>query len=164
MKERVVGLGEIVITDDPEVVLTVPGIGSCVIVCLYQRRAGVAAMAHIVLPSSQGRKEAVEKPFWFADLAVPYLLKEMTNRGAFRPNCAIVGGANVLPVLALPTSQTRVAIGDLNIKAVLEHLNGSVQIVAKLVGGSKGMVVRLQVADGTLLVKDKDGQIQTIAL
>jgi chemotaxis receptor (MCP) glutamine deamidase CheD len=35
LRERMVNLGEVVVTDDPEVVLTVPGIGSCIVVCVF---------------------------------------------------------------------------------------------------------------------------------
>lgn len=162
-KERVVNLGEIVVTDDPEEVLTVPGIGSCVIVCAYHYRTRLAGMAHIVLPSSQGRSEATKKPFWFADIAVPQLLKSMAAKGAIRPNCAIVGGAKVL---SLPTAGNLplANIGEQNVKAVLEHLNGTVNLVAQVVGVNSGLVVRFQVADGLLFVKDKDGKIRQFNL
>lgn len=71
VKERIVNLGEIVVTEDPEVVLTVPGVGSCIVVCAYHPRTKLAGMAHIVLPSSKGRNEATSKPFWFADICCP---------------------------------------------------------------------------------------------
>ncbi len=164
MKERVVGLGEIVVTNDADVVLMVPGIGSCIVVCVYHQRTGWAGMAHVVLPSSQGRKDATNKPFWFADIAVPHLIKEFVERGAYRPNCAVVGGANVLPSLAMPSVASQAPIGELNARAVLEHLNGSVNLVAKLIGGQNGMVARLHVADGILVVKDKSGQTRQIHL
>lgn len=164
IKERVVNLGEIVVTDDPEMVLTVPGIGSCVVVCAYHSRTKLTGMAHVVLPSSQGRNEAANKPFWFADIAVPHLLKSMAIKGAVRPNCAIVGGAKVLPLLPPAGNSSLTNIGEMNVKAVLENLNGTVNLVAQIVGGNSGLVVRLQVADGILFVKDKDGQIRQINL
>ncbi|MCS7264602.1 MAG: chemotaxis protein CheD [Armatimonadetes bacterium] len=163
-KERVVNLGEIVITDDQEMVLTVPGIGSCVVVCAYHPKAKLAGMAHIVLPSSQGRNEAASKPFWFADIAVPHLLKGMATKGAIRPNCAIVGGAKLLPLLPPMGNSASMNIGELNVKAVLENLDRTVNLVAQIVGGNVGLVARFQVADGTLFVKDKDGQIRKISL
>jgi chemotaxis protein CheD len=162
LRERMVNLGEVVVTDDPEVVLTVPGIGSCIVVCVFHPRTRLAGMAHIVLPSSQGRKETSTKPFWFADIAVPYLIENMRNKGAIRPNCAIVGGANVLNFSLEASSIAN--IGELNIKAVLENLNGSVNIVAQIVGGNSGFSVRLYVDDGLLFVKDKIGQIREINL
>ncbi|MCS7186896.1 MAG: chemotaxis protein CheD [Armatimonadetes bacterium] len=163
-KERVVNLGEIVVTDDQEMVLTVPGIGSCVVVCVYHPKAKLAGMAHVVLPSSQGRSEASTKPFWFADIAVPHLLKSMAIKGAIRPNCAIVGGAKVLSLLPPSGNSALTNIGEMNVKAVLENLNGTVNLVAQIVGGNSGLVARFQVSDGTLFVKDKDGQIRKISL
>lgn len=164
VKEQVVNLGEIVVTEDPEVVLTVPGIGSCIVVCAYHPRTKLAGMAHIVLPSSKGRSEATSKPFWFADIAVPHLLKSMAAKGAVKPNCAIVGGAKIFPLLPPAGNSALTNIGELNTKAVLEHLNGTVNLVAKIVGGNSGLVVRMKVSEGILFVKDKDGQVREINL
>ncbi|WP_456331374.1 chemotaxis protein CheD [Fervidibacter sacchari] len=164
VKERIVNLGEIVVTGDPETVLAVPGIGSCVVVCVFHPRTRLAGMAHIVLPSSQGRSEVSTKPFWFADIAVPHLLESMKMKGAIRPNCAIVGGAKILNFSLMATKTSVANIGELNVKSVLENLNGSVNLVAQIVGGNMGFSIRLQVANGILFVKDKEGQIRQINL
>lgn len=164
VKERVVNLGEIVVTDDQEVVLMVPGVGSCVVVCVYHPKTKLAGMAHIVLPSSKGRSEATSKPFWFADIAVPHLLKNMAAKGAIKPNCAVVGGAKVLSLLQPSGNLALTNIGELNTKAVLEHLNGTVNLIAQIVGGNSGLVVRMQVSEGILFVKDRDGQVREINL
>jgi chemotaxis receptor (MCP) glutamine deamidase CheD len=83
------------------------------------------------------------------------LLKPINRR-------AVVGGANVLNFSLEASSIAN--ISDLNIKAVLENLNGSVNIVAQFVGGNSGFSVRLYVDDGLLFVKDKIGQIREINL
>jgi len=85
-------------------------------------------------------------------------------KGAIRPNCAIVGGAKILNFSLMATKTSVANIGELNVKSVLENLNGSVNLVAQIVGGNTGFSIRLQVANGILFVKDKEGQIRQINL
>jgi chemotaxis protein CheD len=162
--ERLVGLGELVVTDDPTVTLVAPGVGSCVIVCAYHRRAKVAGMAHIVLPSSENFRGTASKPFWFADRAIPHLLASLQAKGAVRPNCVVVGGANMFQ-LAIPSPQQDVLnIGAMNVQAVLELLRPATNIVAQFVGGDHGWFVRFRVADGVVTVRSGDGKAHQIAL
>lgn len=162
--ERVVGLGEVVVTDDPRLTLVVPGVGSCVIVVAYHRRAKVAGMAHIVLPSSQQFHTAAAKPLWFADIAVPHLLTQMAQRGAVRPRCAVIGGANMLQTMQRASRTAWRNIGAMNVAAVLGALHLKAEIVAQFVGGAAGWVVRLRVADGTVTVRSGQGEVHCIAL
>ena len=162
--ERLVGLGELVVTDDPKVTLVVPGVGSCVIVCAYHRRVKVAGMAHIVLPSSANFCGAAVKPFWFADQAVPQLLTSLQAKGAVRPNCVVVGGANMFQVAVPSPHRDALNIGAMNVQVVLELLHSAANIIAQFVGGNYGWVVRFRVADGVVTVRSGDGRLHTIAL
>ena len=58
------------------------GLGSCIGLALVDRQAGVAGLAHVVLPESQRRRRAGRAKF--ADLAVPELLARA--RGAPAPS------------------------------------------------------------------------------
>jgi chemotaxis protein CheD len=98
------------------VTLVVPGVGSCVIVCAYHRQAKVAGMAHIVLPSSENFRGTAAKPFWFADRAIPHLLASLQAKGAVRPNCVVVGGANMFQVAIPSPQQDALNIGAMNVQ------------------------------------------------
>ena len=47
-----VGMADLKVVKYPDKVMTA-GLGSCVGVCLYDRRPQIAGLAHIMLPSSQ---------------------------------------------------------------------------------------------------------------
>jgi chemotaxis protein CheD len=66
----VLGLGEWHASRDSELTLVCLGLGSCVGLCLFDPAAGVAGMAHMVLPKSMG-EAASGKAAKFVDLAVP---------------------------------------------------------------------------------------------
>ena len=51
----VVGLGEMKVSRGADDVLVCLGLGSCVALCYHDPVAKVGAMAHIVLPGSEGR-------------------------------------------------------------------------------------------------------------
>ncbi|HET8950908.1 MAG TPA: chemotaxis protein CheD, partial [Solirubrobacteraceae bacterium] len=89
-------MGELAISDTPGDVLVSLGLGSCIGLALVDKRAGVAGLAHIVLPATTGtpKPEAMNK---FADHAVPALVDGMVERGASRMflQASLVGGASM---------------------------------------------------------------------
>ena len=52
--ETMVRMGELAISDTPGDVLVSLGLGSCIGLALVDKRAGVAGLAHIVLPQTAG--------------------------------------------------------------------------------------------------------------
>src|ERR1700760_4864899 len=87
-------MGEMVISSDPNEELVALGLGSCIGLAIVDRTAGVAGLAHIVLPESNDRGDLVGK---FADTAVPELIAQMRRAGAVprRFETAIAGGARM---------------------------------------------------------------------
>lgn len=76
-------------------------LGSCISVILLDPKTRTIGMAHIALPdSSINQAKATEKPGYFADTAIPALLKEMTKYGCHKKGKGMVvklcGGANVM--------------------------------------------------------------------
>jgi len=82
-----VGLGEVKTSQDPAEVLTCLGLGSCVGVGMHDPVAKVAGMAHIVLPSSDGRPNKIGGKY--ADTAIPMLLEMMLKRGSIKSRITI---------------------------------------------------------------------------
>ena len=112
--ETMVRMGELAISDTPGDVLVSLGLGSCIGLALVDKRAGVAGLAHIVLPETTGspKPEAMNK---FADHAVPALVDGMVERGASRVflQAALVGGASMF-------AGTGLEVGQRNAEAVRE--------------------------------------------
>jgi chemotaxis protein CheD len=156
--ETMVRMGELAISDTPGDVLVSLGLGSCIGLALVDKRAGVAGLAHIVLPETSGdpKPEAMNK---FADHAVPALVDGMVERGASRVfmQAALVGGASMFAAAGLE-------VGQRNAVAVRELVaERRLNVVAEAVGGSRGRTVRVDVASGTVSVREAGGVEEVLA-
>jgi chemotaxis protein CheD len=156
--ETMVRMGELAISDTPGDVLVSLGLGSCIGLALVDKRAGVAGLAHIVLPATTGtpKPEAMNK---FADHAVPALVDGMVERGASRVfmQAALVGGASMF-------AGTGLEVGMRNADAVRELVSSRrVPVVAEAVGGSKGRTVKVDVTNGTVSVREAGGTEEVLA-
>jgi len=146
-----VGIGELKVSSDPEATIVTRGLGSCVAVCLYDKKARVAGMAHIMLPEDNGKENGLSARF--ADTGVPRLVEAMVEEGAKRERiiAKIVGGAKMFQ---MPGGNSLLEIGERNtiaIKAILERLK--LDLAAADTGKDYGRTAELSVATGELLVK-----------
>ncbi len=150
-EEIIVRMGELAVTSNPGAVLTGLGLGSCIGLCGYDASSGVAAMAHIVLPTALGRGE--DLPAKSADIGVPNLVDAMVKAGArrMRIKIAIAGGAQLFQ---FKNANSKMDVGNRNIAAVREHLAAmSLSEIASDVGGSSGRTVKLYATDGSVTVR-----------
>ena len=156
--ETMVRMGELAISDTPGEVLVSLGLGSCIGLAVVDKRAGVAGLAHIVLPATPGTPKAgsLNK---FADHAVPALVDGMVERGASRVfmQAALVGGASMFAGAGLE-------VGSRNADAVRELVaSRRVPVVAEAVGGSRGRTVKVDVTNGTVSVREAGGTEEVLA-
>jgi chemotaxis protein CheD len=152
--ETMVRMGELAVSSAPGHVLVSLGLGSCIGLALLDRRMGIAGLAHIVLPQSQGHADA--NPRKFANLAVPELVSELEALGArrVRLEAVLVGGASMFAV-----STSTLEVGQRNEAAVLELLKGMrIPVKASATGGSRGRTIRVDVATSTVTVREAGGQ------
>ena len=152
--ETMVRMGELAASSMPGHVLVSLGLGSCIGLALVDRRMGIAGLAHVVLPKSQGHE--TENPRKFADLAIPELLSELEELGArkIRLEAVLVGGASMFAVAA-----AGLEVGQRNEAAVRELLKGlRIPVVASATGGSRGRTVRVDVAGGGVTVREAGGK------
>ncbi len=141
-----VGLGEMKVLKNTDTTLACLGLGSCVGVVAWDPVARVAGMAHIVLPSSQGRRP--DSGAKYADRAIPKLIQEVSAQGALKSRLVvkIVGGAQ----MALSSANDAIfKIGEQNVAAVLEAINREgLKVGANETGGNRGRTLRLNTASG----------------
>jgi chemotaxis protein CheD len=152
--ETMVRMGELAVSRVPGHVLVSLGLGSCIGLALLDRKMGIAGLAHIVLPQSQGH--AHENPRKFADLAVPELLAELEQIGArqIRLEAVLVGGASMFAV-----ASAGLEVGQRTEAAVRELLlKQRIPVVAAATGGSKGRTVRVDVAGSAVTVREAGGK------
>jgi chemotaxis protein CheD len=148
MAETMVRMGEFAFSARAGDVLVSLGLGSCVGVALLDRRAAVAGLAHVVLPSAEGRSEPLGK---YADTAVPALLDAVLGLGARRTRleAVLVGGASMFSF-----GGAGLDIGQRNDAAVREELTRlRIPVAAAETGGSRGRTVRVDVQTGVVSAK-----------
>jgi chemotaxis protein CheD len=148
-------MGEIEVSKRTGEELVARGLGSCIGLALIDRLSGVAGMAHIVLPESNGSDT---EPGKFADLAVPALIAQMQQAGAVtrRLDAVLAGGARMFELGEMD-------IGARNAAAVRAGLaRAGLKIHAAETGGNRGRTLRLTVGDFEVTVKEAGGEAVTL--
>jgi len=154
-----VGMAEVKASKTADDSLSALGLGSCIGVCVYDPRARVAGLAHVMLPDSaviRATDRVVEGKF--ADTAVPALVQRVESLGARRADlrAAIAGGAQVF---SFATSSPALAIGSRNAEAVVAALKtAGIPLLAQDCGGTVGRTVTLDVASGLVRVRVVGGE------
>jgi chemotaxis protein CheD len=152
--ETMVRMGELAVSSVPGHVLVSLGLGSCIGLALLDRKMGVAGLAHIVLPQSQGHSG--ENARKFADFAVPELVSELEAEGArkIRLEAVLVGGASMFAV-----SSSSLEVGQRNEASVRELLKAMrIPVRATATGGSKGRTIRVDVATSAVVYREAGGK------
>ena len=141
-----VRMGEMVVSSTATDELMALGLGSCIGLAIVDRKAGVAGLAHIVLPESHPDGDSGK----FADTAVPALVERMRGAGALvrRMEAAIAGGARMFEMSG------GLDIGARNDQAVRAALaTARVTLRATETGGNMGRTMRVSVGDGVVSVR-----------
>ncbi len=150
-----VGIGEIAASDIRPVVISALGLGSCIGVVMTDTRAGIAGMAHVMLPQSSSTSSG--SPGKFADTAIPALLDEVLRLGAvrFRLVATIAGGAQMF---GAGSGATLLNIGGRNDLAVRSALaSHGVRLRGADVGGNVGRTMSVTVSTGVVTVRAVGG-------
>jgi chemotaxis protein CheD len=155
-RQLTVGMAEGLVTCDATASLVTYALGSCVAVAVHDRAAGVAGMAHVMLPeSSLDPERAGTNPYRFADTGVPLLLRRAFAAGAEKRRLAVyvTGGALVMDDGGVFN------IGKRNYLAVRRILwKAGVMIHAEDVGGTVSRTVRLDAGSGRFYVRAGGGK------
>ncbi len=126
-------------------------LGSCVGVALYDAKAEVAGMIHVLLPEGSERAERAN-PATYASSGIPLLARKMEEMGA-RPErlvAHLAGGAAILgrvPGVDLNIGRRNVMVA----RQVLEF--EGIPVVTESIGGSFGRGIRIQVPGGKVDVR-----------
>jgi len=150
METVTVGIGEWVVSANPEALIKTYALGSCVAVIIWDAKVRVGGMIHVALPdSSVDPQKAIDRPGYFADTGLPLMIEEMKKLGASRAGVwvKIAGGASVMDPNGF------FDIGKRNVLAVKRILwKSSLGPVGEDTGGSSSRTVSLAVGDGETLL------------
>jgi len=152
--ETMVRMGELAVSSVSGHVLVSLGLGSCIGLALLDRKMGIAGLAHIVLPQSQGHPTDNSRKF--ADVAVPELVSELQAEGARkgRLEAVLVGGASMFGV-----ASSSLEVGQRNEAAVRALLKAMrIPVKATATGGNKGRTIRVDIPTCAVSVREAGGK------
>lgn len=150
-KALVVGVADMVASNDASAELVTYSLGSCLGITIYDAVKRVGGLLHIMLPDSKiDANRAQSAPLMFVDTGVPRLFQAVCNLGADRGRLAVkvAGGAQLLD------EQGVFSIGKRNHEALSGLLarNGYV-ICAWDVGGLSSRTLRMDLMTGEVTIK-----------
>ena len=119
-------------------------LGSCVAICLWDKRRGAGGMNHFLLPSA---REGQPSSLRYADEATRVLLQRLKELGCRAPNlrAKIFGGAALFQSREVYAT----TLGAKNVAAALELMRkASIPIVAQETGGPQGRKLLFNTDDG----------------
>ena len=150
---RVVHIGDVLIGDALRDVLDAYGVGSCVVVCMYDPIALMGGMLHALLPAAVNGSKGTGSLAKFVDQGIPLLINALVQRGAApsRLIAYLCGGARMF---ADPGLDGLASVGERNVHAAEDALQrAGIEIVAQAAGGRIGRTVKLHVATGLVSVR-----------
>lgn len=124
-------------------------LGSCIGVCLYDKKLGIGGMNHYLLPFWNGNGLQSLK---FGNISIPKLIEAMMEKGAKTDSieAKIFGGASI----NFSTCNQNMLVGEKNILVAREVLSDyKIKIVAEDVGGNSGRKIQFNLENGKVLLK-----------
>lgn len=146
-----VGIGGIGISSRPGDVLKTQALGSCVGVMAYSPKLKLAALIHVALPESHiNAGLASEKPCYFADTGVSFLLDSLAKHGCLIHGDLIIkvaGGSKMMD------PKHGFDIGTRNVLAVKQHLwRYKLGPFAEDTGNTISRTIRFEVGTGRVIL------------
>ena len=149
-KQLIVGMGDMLTSNDAAAQIITYSLGSCVGVAIYDPVAKVGGLLHAMLPDSIiNLDRAAKRPFMFVDTGLPALFHGVYALGGLKHRLIIklAGGAEFLD------EKKVFNIGQRNVdatKAMLQR-NG-VSLAASETGGRESRTVKLDLSNGNLIL------------
>jgi chemotaxis protein CheD len=149
--EIVVGVGDMKVSNDPQIILATYSLGSCIGLTIFDPISKVGGILHYMLPEAKiDAVKAKKNPYMFGDTGIPLLFKESYKLGANknRLKVKVVGGAQILDQNGLFN------IGKRNY-LILRKLfwKDNVMIDFEDVGGNVNRTLKLEINSGNTILK-----------
>lgn len=154
-----VGISDMKLVRVPEGLITY-ALGSCVGICILDRTAQIAGMAHILLPYNNNDDKT--NLFKYADTGINEMIKQMELLGAHRPRMIvkIAGGAKMFDIKG---STSIGNIGERNIAAVKETLSKlKLKLHSEDTGQNYGRTIIFDSYTGDLTIKSFGRNLKVI--
>jgi chemotaxis protein CheD len=156
-KTLVVGVADVVTSNDPGAELVTYSLGSCLGITIYDPVRKAGGLLHIMLPDSKiDPAKGISAPYMFVDTGVPRLFQSVCNLGAERHRLIVkvAGGAQLLD------PQGIFNIGERNWTALSALLSRNGYTVhARDTGGVVSRTLRMDMTTGNVTVKSPGADI-----
>lgn len=158
MTKRVVGVGDMIVSNDPDDLIVTYALGSCLGLVIYDPVAKVGGMLHAMLPDSSihRKKEEPLNPHKFVNTGIPMLFKEAYKLGAQKKKIKIkmTGCSNILD------DSNFFNIGKRNYAAARKLLwKNNVIIDAEHCDNSKSVTLTLEIKTGKVTMRIQNKEI-----
>lgn len=144
-KQITIKIGELHAASDPTIIYTL--LGSCVAVCLYDRKNRLGGMNHIFLPGNCEGSSCTR----YGDNAMEHLIKQISKLGGDRKyyQAKAFGGAHVIPSIS-----REIGVGSKIVDYVIGYMKKErIEIIAHDFGGTKSRKVYFHTDTGKVFVK-----------
>lgn len=144
-KQITIKIGEIYASDEPMIIYTL--LGSCVAVCIYDKKNKIGGMNHIFLPGNN----KIDSSTRYGENAMKYLIKNICRLGGDPKNLVAkaFGGAHVIPAIS-----KEIGVGSRIVDFVINYLKKErIEILAHDFGGNRTRKVYFHTDTGMAYVK-----------
>ncbi|MBL9208596.1 MAG: chemotaxis protein CheD [Opitutaceae bacterium] len=150
----VIGVGDMAVSNNPQVTLSTYALGSCVGIIAFDPVSRSGGILHIMLPDSLiSPDKAAKQPAMFADTGLPFFFRALVGVKVERARMRVflAGGASVL------NGTDPFKIGERNAAAVKKILGVyKIPICGEDLGGTVNRTVHLELATAALTLKMPD--------
>jgi chemotaxis protein CheD len=159
----VVGVGDLAVSNNVQMILSTYALGSCIGVVAYDSFAKAGGILHLMLPESTiSPEKAVQQPAMFADSALPLFFKQLAGVRAERSRLRlfVAGGASVI------SGNDPFRIGERNARVTLDYLTkNGFNVTHTDVGGTVNRTLHLEMSTGAVTLKTptENGQLSLCA-
>lgn len=158
--QKLVGIGQMVMSADAQDVLTAPNLGSCLGVAIYDKKSKRGAVIHCMLPLSKSNPDkAQSEPYLYVDTGLVMMLDQMLKNGSSKSDLVIVaaGCSNI------NDTNNVFEIGKKNHTVFRKVMwKNNLLIKAEHVGQDLSRTFSLHMATGEVWVKTGGEQIRLI--
>jgi chemotaxis protein CheD len=153
LKINVVGISDMMVTNDIDKTLITYSLGSSLGVLIYDPVARVAGLLHSILPiSKMDSQKAIRFPSVFVDTGVNLLFREAAKLGAEKKRLLVTA----VGCSSLMDEKVFFQIGERNITVLRKFLwKNNILIDKHDIGGVSSKTVKISVMDGNITVKTR---------
>jgi chemotaxis protein CheD len=152
MKETLVDVSDMRLSDDGEEVLVAPSLGSCIAVTLYDEGVKAGGVMIFMLPCADEMafKQAAEFPYMFGDTGIPAFFEAALAFGLdkSRLKVVVVGGGQMMGQVGYDN------LGGRNVQIVQKAIkNLGLCASHQSVGGRVNRTLKLEIGSGHAYIK-----------